>query len=90
MIIPRATPLGKSPGFPQPEWRDQPQCTRNWTLPLYACVYATSLQSAPLSMEFSRQEYWSALPCPPPGDLPNPGSKPMSLVPPASAAAALP
>ena len=28
---------------------------------------------APLSMEFSRQEYWSGLPFPPPGDLPNPG-----------------
>ena len=27
----------------------------------------------PLSMGFSRQEYWSGLPCPPPGDLPNPG-----------------
>ena len=27
------------------------------------------------SMGFSRQEYWSRLPCPPPGDLPNPGSK---------------
>ena len=31
---------------------------------------------APLSMGFSRQEYWSGLPCPPPGDLPNPGIKP--------------
>ena len=30
---------------------------------------------ASLSMEFSRQEYWSGLPCPPPGDLPNPGIK---------------
>ena len=30
---------------------------------------------APLSMEFSRQEYWSGLPCPPPGDLPDPGIK---------------
>ena len=29
-------------------------------------------------MEFSRQEYWSGLPCPPPGDLPNPGIKPRS------------
>ena len=29
----------------------------------------------PLSMEFSRQEYWSRLPCPPPGDLPYPGIK---------------
>ena len=27
----------------------------------------------PLSMGFSRQEYWSELPCPPPGDLPDPG-----------------
>ena len=27
----------------------------------------------PLSVEFSRQEYWSGLPCPPPGDLPDPG-----------------
>ena len=31
---------------------------------------------APLSMEFSRQEYWSGLPCSPPGDLPNPVIKP--------------
>ena len=30
-------------------------------------------------MEFSRQEYWSELPFPSPGDLPNPGNKPMSL-----------
>ena len=28
---------------------------------------------ASLSMRFSRQEYWSELPCPPPGDLPDPG-----------------
>jgi len=27
---------------------------------------------------FSRQEYWSVLPCPPPGDLPNPGIEPRS------------
>ena len=32
-----------------------------------------------LSMEFSGQEYWSGLPCPPPGDLPNPGIEPRSL-----------
>ena len=31
-----------------------------------------------LSMEFSRQEYWSGLPFPSPGDLPNPGIKPRS------------
>ena len=33
---------------------------------------------APLSMGFSRQEYWSGLPCPPPRDLPNPGTEPRS------------
>ena len=32
----------------------------------------------PLSMEFSRQEYWSRLPLPPPGDLPDPRIEPMS------------
>ena len=35
---------------------------------------------APLSMGFSRQEYWSGLSLPPPGDLPNPGIKPVSHV----------
>ena len=33
----------------------------------------------PLSMVFRRQEYWSGLPCPPPGDHPNPGIEPTSL-----------
>ena len=33
---------------------------------------------APLSIEFSRQEHWSGLPRPPPGDLPNPGNEPRS------------
>ena len=37
---------------------------------------------APLSMGFSRKEYWSELPCLPPGDLPNPGIKFVSLMPP--------
>ena len=36
-------------------------------------------------MEFSRQESWSGLPCPPPGDLPNPGTEPSSLASPALA-----
>ena len=35
---------------------------------------------APLPMEFSRQEYWSGLPFPSPGDLSNPGIKPTSFV----------
>ena len=33
-------------------------------------------QQASLSMEFSRQEYWTGLPFPPPGDLPDPGIEP--------------
>ena len=40
----------------------------------------TVAHQAPLSMEFSRQEYWSGLPFPSPGDLPDPGIKPKSLV----------
>ena len=61
-----------------------------------SCVCAQSLQScmilwdlwtvawqAPLSMGFSRQEYWSELPCPPPRDLPDSGIEPMSLMSPA-------
>ena len=38
----------------------------------------TEARQAPLSMAFSRQEYWSGLPCPPPGALPHPGIKPGS------------
>ena len=38
---------------------------------------------APLSMEFPRQEYWSGFPFPPPGDLPDPGIRPVSPVSPA-------
>ena len=58
---------------------------------IVACVCAKSLQSclmlydtvdcsppASMSMGFSRQEYWCALPCPPPGDLPDPGIEPRS------------
>ena len=43
------------------------------------CVQLFATHQAPLSMEFSRQEYWSWLPFPTPGDLPNPWIKPGSL-----------
>ena len=55
-------------------------CATSWTA---AC-------QTPLSMGFSRQEYWSGFPCPCPGDLPDPGIKPASLAPPASAGDSLP
>ena len=48
------------------------------TLPqscLTLCDPRDCSQPAPLSMEFSRQEYLSALPFPPPGDLPDPGTE---------------
>ena len=38
----------------------------------------TVAHQGPLSMEFSRQEYWSGLPFPSPGDLPDPGIEPRS------------
>ena len=40
----------------------------------------TVARQAPLSREFSRQEYWNGLPCPTSGDLPDPGIKPASLM----------
>ena len=47
-------------------------------------LWAVACQ-APWSMGFSRQEYWSGLPCPPSGDLPNSGIKPASVTSPALA-----
>ena len=44
---------------------------------LFATPWTVAHQ-APLSMGFSRQEYWSGLLCSPPGDLPDPGMKPAS------------
>ena len=40
--------------------------------------YTSGLIGSFMSMEFSRQEHWSGLPFPTPGDLPNPGIEPMS------------
>ena len=42
---------------------------------LFVTLWTLSHQAS-LSMQFSRQEYWSGLPCPPPGDLPYPGIEP--------------
>ena len=46
-------------------------------LPLFVTPWTIACQ-APLSMGFARQEYWSALPFPSPGDLPDPGIEPVS------------
>ena len=45
----------------------------------------TVARQASLSMGFSKQEYWSGLPCLPPGDLPSPGIEPTSITSPALA-----
>ena len=61
----------------------------HWDFPGVVCVLSYSIVSdfetpwtvvhqAPLSMGFSRQEYWSGLPFSPPGDLPDPGIEPAS------------
>ena len=53
----------------------------------FSCVrlWATVACQAPLSMGFSREEYWNGLPCPSPGDLPDPGIEFLCLMSPALA-----
>ena len=60
--------------------------TNNYIKDVYVCVHAVwgPMDCNPpgfSSMKFSRQEYWSRLPFPTPGDLPNPGIKPASHLP---------
>ena len=47
---------------------------------IFLHVTCVCMYSAPLPVGFSRQEYWSGLPCPPPGDLPHSGTKPTSPI----------
>ena len=55
-------------------WSEMKLLSHVW---LFVTPWTVAYQ-APPSMEFSRQEYWSGLPCPSPGDLPNPGIEPGS------------
>ena len=71
----------------------KPPCAH--VLHQFSCVQLcanlwTVARPAPLSAGFSRQEYWSGLPCPPPGTLAHPGIKPASLKSPALAGGSLP
>ena len=59
-------------------------CLLTQSCPTFATLY-TVAHHTPLSMEFSRQEYWSELPFPPPEHLPSPGIEPASPVSPALA-----
>ena len=56
---------------------------------LSVTLWIIALQAL-LSMGFAKQEYWSGLPCPSPGDLPNPGIKHSSLMSPHWQAGSLP
>ena len=63
------------------QWADVYGITQSRTLLkwLSSSSNSTVAYQAPPSMEFSRQEYWSGLPCPSPEDLSNPGIEPGSL-----------
>ena len=55
-------------------------CAKSLQLCPTLCDPMDCICQAPLSMGFSRQEYWSGLPCPPPGDHPHPGIRPVFLM----------
>ena len=59
-----------------------PVLSRQSHIQLFAVLWTIALQTH-LSMGFFRQEYWSGLPYPPSGDLPDTGIKPLSLMSPA-------
>ena len=85
----------------QPAWQRNSQQPLTWLCPLSPWEFVCTVShfshvwlcatlwmvtcQAPLSVGFSRQEYWSGLPCPPPRDLTDPGIKPVSLMSPALA-----
>ena len=75
LCLQRSNPTASHPKF----WALYPVCAQ----PLQSCPTLCDpmdcrIGQSPLSMGFSRQEYWSALPFPSPGDLPNPRIKPRS------------
>ena len=65
-------------------------CPRSFPSCPTLCNLGTGARQAPLSMGFSRQEYWSGLLSPPPRDLPDPGIKPIPPASPALQAVSLP
>ena len=84
-----------SGNFQRAELIDHTFCLESLCVYSFSCVWLfvtpwTIAHQAPLSMGFSRQEYWSALPLPLPRNLPNPGVKPESHAFPALAADSLP
>ena len=74
LIMPCTSPAIQNTGFPYSSWKWKWSYSvmSDWVTPW------TAAYQAPPSMEFPRQEYWSGLPFPSPGELPTPGIKPRS------------
>ena len=68
-----------------PKTRFSSTCAQSLSRDRFSATARTLARQAPLSMGFSRQECWSGLPFPPPGNLPDPGMEPASPVFPALA-----
>ena len=66
------------PGTGEPWWTAVYGVAQSWTLKQLSSSSSRLAYQAPLSMGFSRQEYWSGLPFPSPEDLPDPGIEPGS------------
>ena len=74
----------------EPVLHSQRVCAQSLSRARFFAPFWTVAHQAPLSMGFSRQEYWSGLPFPSPGDPPNLGTEPVSLVSPALQVDSLP
>ena len=75
-------PGTKEPGVTQSRTRLMRLSSSSSRVQLFVILWTVACQD-PLSMEFSRQEYWNGLRFPPPGDLPHPGIESRSLASPA-------
>ena len=90
--LPWPSPARSRPSLEQVNWVTVPHSKQRSSFLVRSCVLShfsrvqlfvtlwTVAYQAPRSMEFSRQEYWSGLPCPPPGDLFDPGIEPSSFI----------
>ena len=88
VYLPSCVIRNKLVNLSEPQKKDNDKMVLTWKVaeikPSGFCKWCLIIAlQAPLSMGFFRQEYWSGLLCPPPGDLPDPGIKPMSFTSPA-------
>ena len=81
MMWPKACNLNPTPIYLtclRPKWKKRNESEITQSCPTLCDPMGSSLHQAPPSMGFSRQEYWSGLPLPSPGNLPDPGIEPRS------------